>query len=177
MELDKGGAHVGCCCSLLRQFLRQLGHLQLRITTLFWKLLSDYEPSAKERSKQRGIKTRLLSVALRSIPHSSFLYLHSKATISHREWGFKDMRTVTNYQKVPVHDREDIYESGTALIFCIIGRCQCFQNIERLGLWTSMDREPVSAKVNLFHRTQMEAFIDYDGLEERSLLFTVYKPC
>jgi hypothetical protein len=144
--------------------------------TLCWNLLSDYGPSAKDRSKERGIETRLLSVALRSMLLSSILYPRSKATIRHREWGFKDMRTVTNYQKVPVHDGEDM-KAELPSYFTSLGVACAFQDIERLGLWASMDREPVSAKVTLYHRTQMEGFVHHDGLEDRSHLFTVYKSC
>jgi hypothetical protein len=35
LELDVAGAHIGCCCALLRQSLQRLSHLRLRTDSLY----------------------------------------------------------------------------------------------------------------------------------------------
>jgi hypothetical protein len=169
LELDIGGAHIGCCCSLLRESLRQLSHLRLRVETLCWRLLSDSEPSVEDGSKERRTETRLLSDTLRSMLVSSVLYPRSKATINHRRWLPRDMRKETSCQKVLVHDRKDPNPQLPSY-FASLDFASTLPNIERLHLWTSTDREPDPTHASSCLRIQMEGFVRYDVLEDRSYL-------
>jgi hypothetical protein len=165
LELDIGGAHIGCCCSLLRQSFRQLCHLRLRVETLCWKFLSDSEPFVEDGSQERGTETQLLSDTLRSMLVSSILYPRSKATVSHRRWGLGDMRKETSCQKVLVHDREDPNPQLPSY-FASLDIASALPNIERLQLWTSMDREPVPPQSYSCDQTEIEGFVKYDVLED-----------
>jgi F-box-like len=81
LEIDTGGAEIGCCCSLLRELLKQLSQLRLRTRSLCWRFLSSSQPTTEDDSNEHDTQTQPLSATLRNVMISSVIYPRGKGPL------------------------------------------------------------------------------------------------
>ena len=166
LEIDTGRAHIGCCCTLLRELLPRLVHLRVRIQSLCWKLLSAHEPAVEHDLDKQRTGTQVLSSTLRSVMISSVLYPRSKAGIGFDLWSTRWVKNCQN-QKGP--SAEDSYPQLPSY-FASVDIFKALPNIERFEMLTSMEKDSLHTMESLCHQGEIDYFVKYDVLSNRSHL-------
>jgi hypothetical protein len=81
LEIDIGGASVGCACDELRGLMPHLHHLRIGLPSLYLRFLSASRYSVAFASGDQKIESQLMSSSLRSLAIPSVIYPRSKTQV------------------------------------------------------------------------------------------------